>query len=224
MINLCLNYSRDFPWQIWESRQNKFYLCSEKGEDFRFNVINLLNLKKNEIEVVDFGGGIGWAFFVFKRKFNIIRYMVIETKSTISKFRNLNKFVVWSPKLPSVFHSQSESLVFYSNSALQYLSPKQKARLFKHIKLAGYGYVILEDIQLSNKSDFWAQQRYYGYNLLSHFTTEKSILHKLSKLGYCCELNIKTLNNFAENWEYEVESRKYNISDPRSLIFKKIKD
>ena len=222
VVNLWLNRNQKFPWHIWESRQIEFYRLSENGEDFRFNVINLLNLKNDSIRVVDFGGGIGWAFFTFKRNFNVIEYTVIETKLTVSKFIYLNRFVDWSTELPLVSLSETDSLVFYSNSAIQYLSPRQRVRLFKHIKQAGYNYVVLEDIQLTDKSEFWAQQRYYEYSLLSHFTTEKLILRKFKELGYSCALNINTLNKFAENWEYEVNSDKFVISNPKSLVFKKI--
>lgn len=111
--------------------------------------------------------------------------------------------------------------ILYSNSVIQYLpNINLFANLIDRFKPK---YVILDDVQISTKRDFFSLQRFYGSFIVSCFYNLNNLVASLGQYQY--ELfDVKNYPYVVSNkMAYRIEGRTFrdsNLANPLTLIFK----
>ncbi len=220
------NFGRNYPWEIWVKRQEKFLEAARTGRMPRDNsILDLPNIQFKKI--VEFGGGIGWTYSVFRSRQNEpFEYSNFETLDTLEMLSSSNPQIDWQDAEKLSLEDLYDCDLFYTNSALQYLSPKELARIISILRGSNVEYLLFDDFQLTNRKSFWSVQKFYKYNLIIHFMNLRETIFMFEKIGYKLIDQKSCKNIFADGWLYEVKSRSNadNLLMPMNLLFKKVRD
>ena len=211
--------SDKFSSEIWMKTQLLFFQQSKRGLMPRFSTLpNFVNSKPNS-RVIDFGGGSGWiGNFLPETCF----YLNQETTSSLQYFKGMNK------SYNRIITKNAEAYVssidiLYSNSVIQYLPNVDiYIDLIHRFKPK---YIVLDDVQLSNKIDFITLQRYYGSYIISRFYNLNNLINSIIYCKY--ELVSSELYPVvvSRKMKHKIENRSHfdpNLTQPRSLVLKRL--
>lgn len=139
-----------------------------------------LSANANLKTVLDLGGGGGWLGLYIKSIYPYIKfYDLIEIDCVKDHFQNLLaahgiRYVCSDNK--------SHYDIFYSNSCIQYFSSIDPLNAL--ICNSSPKYIILDDVYLSQKEQFFCHQKYYKSTMVMSFVNYCQLTELMSKNGF----------------------------------------
>jgi len=184
----------------------------------------LSNSRRENIAIVEFGGGSGWLFaFLDRSSIKSLReYIIIETQEVIRYFHNeweensIVKFV----DIDSLSRVFQEEVVLYSNSVLQYF--EDNSLLKKMISSIEPDLIILDDLLVGLTGEEYTMQNYYGFMIANRFLDEEKMVSEIEAIGYSLQESGDYVSNISTNMHQGIWIRDSEIlKGPvhRSLIF-----
>lgn len=130
--------------------------------------------------ILDLGGGGGWLGLYIKRHYQRIElYDLIEIKYVENYFRAY----LSDHNIGYIGHdNQNHYDIIYSNSCIQYFPNIDL--LMKCVLNTSPKYVVLDDVYLSRKEQFFCHQKYYENTMVMNFMNYNYLEESMSKANY----------------------------------------
>ena len=139
-----------------------------------------LSGNSNLKSILDLGGGGGWLGLYIKKIFQHVKaYDLIELKYVENYFRD---FLAGHGIKYTEYDNQRHYDVIYSNSCIQYFPDIEP--LIKCISNASPKYIVLDDIYLSKKEQFYCHQKYYENTMVMNFMNYNDLERSMANANY----------------------------------------
>lgn len=177
-----------FDSQRWIQRQRGMLRATRNGAMPRHTCMPVLAAGIAARSIVDFGGGSGWAYELLDSltKSELTQYLVIEQSTVSEAFaedfpsETRVRLLAGDDVLPNDLKKSIDLL--YSNSTLQYL-PDNDFFLYL-VELGQPKFILLDDFQTSQDTEFFSMQHYYGTEIPCRFSSIGDLDNDLSKFNY----------------------------------------
>jgi putative methyltransferase (TIGR04325 family) len=174
-----------FETRKWLIRQSEMLNSAKVGIASRHSTLPVLSAvlkSEREIKIYDLGGGSGWVYQYMKAiGCGPINYINQELSVTVKEFQEHFEFdsrVVFT-EIPMELNDID---ILYSNSVIQYF--ENLNNLFSLISKIKPTYILLDDVQVSNGTDFFSLQRYYDKFIPTKFYDVSKIVVEMERIGY----------------------------------------
>lgn len=214
-----LEINSAFSSDLWIQKQAFFLNHAKDNPMPRYSVLPSFISQKNLTSVVDFGGGSGWLGFYLPKNCVYINQEIAALTNYFEPFNLKNTRIITENALDFI----SNVDVLYSNSVIQYL-PKID-NFINLINELNPNYIVLDDLQISTKSDFFSIQRYFDSCLISRFYKLTDFIDEIEANGYILMESRKYPISISNRMGYRIDQRSWwdpNIQEPKSLFFNKL--
>ena len=184
-------HERLFELKTWLQRQHA--LARSTAEHFRHSrgcegarpsTLPLIMAASSANEVVDLGGGSGWAYLLLEGLgIAPSRYIVLELPAVVNYFEQHSRTGVEYREVGApVSFSRGHVDVMYANSALQYM-PDNEPLMQQVIKLQPRLLLIDELLWTSGNVDWFTIQRNSDVSVVARFASLSALEEQLANLG-----------------------------------------
>ena len=165
----------EFNQQVTRKSQDKEILSPRNS-----SLPIFLAAQDKGINILDLGGGGGWLGIYLRLTLSKIKvYDIIEIPAVERYFRD--KIIDYKINYVNYIGLQKYDIL-YSNSCIQYL--ESNLYLLNIAAKTRPKYIILDDLYISQKSQFFCHQKYYDQTLIMRFLDREEIINSFSSLNY----------------------------------------
>ena len=130
--------------------------------------------------IIDIGGGGGWLGIYIKRHFKQISVYNIIELDFIRNYFNKSISTYGVNYIDEEYASNHDLL--YSNSCIQYMADLKT--FYSTALRTQPKYILLDDLYISQKEQFYCHQRYYEETMVMCFLDYSNLCSSLSEIGY----------------------------------------
>lgn len=210
----------------WISRQREMLVSARNGQNPRHSNLPLFAAGWSPETIIDFGGGSGWSYEILTgpAKRELKKFIIIEQEATTKAFSNdfptddKVEFISTVNSLEA--QAQGFDVLFYTNSALQYLP--DNGFLLELLGRIQPKMILFDDFQTAADAEFFSLQYYYGEVIPCRFSRVEELELDLASLGYTLHGSWIYPKSFGGGLEPRVSGSTGDFSrilEPRSLLF-----
>ncbi len=215
-----------FDSHRWLSRQREMLVSARNGQTPRHTNLPLFAAGWSPETIIDFGGGSGWAYEILAgpTKCELKKFIIIEqeaiTQAFCNEFPTDEKVKFFSHANSLEAQAQGLNVLFYTNSALQYLP--DNSFLLELLGRLQPKMILFDDFQTAAEAEFFCLQHYYGDVIPCRLSCVEELELDLASLGYTLVGEWIYPKSFGGGLEPRVSASTGDLScilEPRSLLF-----